>query len=330
MKVAPIVYLPEYIDKDNFVPNVTINSAIDTLQDFRTDSAFLPSGSWVRGFGYDPTLSDHDLTILTMDKSYSEMEKKVYDIKESLGQNLTNRLKKHNISEEKIYNEILPSIKIFPTPKVQNCYDSYSQFYEFTNLNINLNKNKPDTDKGLWQMKGLMTSHFENEGQLILFDKKNKLFNFRIKDNIKLFYDFTKKKDIHIAPKEPLFFSQKIAILNEFIDVLKDNKDISPRSYFKYLQRIQKFFFKDAQNDLFNISNDENKVNKPKFKKKIEDEKLFYSTYDSLMLDFKNSNFSNTEYVSDNIIKNSLEKLLKFKDISIEMLKRPIIKGFKI
>lgn len=330
MKIAPIVYLPEYIDKENFVPNVTINSAIDTLQDFKDDSAFIFSGSWVRGYGYDPRLSDHDLTTITKDESYSAMEKKIYDMKECLDINVIKRLKKHKIPEKKIYYLIRPSIKDYPTPRVQNCFDSYSQFRKYTNLNINLNKYVEDTDKGLWQMKGLMTSHFENEGQLIYFDKKNQLINFKIKDNKKLFYSFVKEKDIYIAPKEPLFFSQKISILNEFIDTLKENKNISPRTYFKYLQRIQKFFFKDSQNDLFNVSDDVNKMNKPKFKKMIENEKLFYSTYNNLMDDFTKSSLSDRDCINDNIVKNSLEKLLRFKELSFEMLKRPVLRGFKI
>lgn len=325
MKVSFNSY-PETSTRRDFVKNVLVNSAAEVLKDDKR-IAFLPSGSWVTGRGYEPRLSDYDLTILVPDSSYSKMEKKVVDIKEHLKEIVTARLKKHNIKEQTIYEEVLPSINVFPTPRIQNCFDSYPQFREYTDLNISLNPAREDSDKGLWQMKGMMSKHFEDEGSLIYF-QDGQIHNMLIKKNKPLFYGVLHKQNIDMPSAEPFFFSQKIKILNEFIDILKANKELSPREFFKYLQRIQKFFFKDSKNDIFPIRSDENKSSKAKYQKLVEQEKLFEAKYAEIIKSFKQSPNVQNPYLIEQYLAKTLENLKLFQEFSLELLKRPVLRGF--
>lgn len=326
-----------------YLPKIIFNAAAKTVQE-HGGCAILASGSWTdelskpfnKNSKYNRKFSDHDATIFipdinkypTAQQNYAAMEEKIFNIKELFKTNVISESKLHNIPEKIIFDVVLTSTKCFSTPKHQNCFDSYSQFRKYTKLNINLNPDKKDTDKGIWKL-GLMTDHFEKTGHIILLDKNGKLTNFRISNNLKLFYDYVKENNIHIAPKEPLLFTQKITILNEFIDILKENKGVHPRTYFKYLQRVQKFFFKDSDNDLFTIADDINK-NNPKFEKIIKEEQLFNSICDKLMLSFTQLDFQNKEYISEKLIKKSLKQLNDFKEISLKMLKRPSLKGFRL
>lgn len=325
MKVSINSY-PEIPTRRDFVKNIIVNSTAEILKDDKKIS-FLPSGSWVTGKGYDPTLSDYDLTILVSNSSYSKMEKRVVDTKKILKEFVTRRLKGFNFPERGIYEEVLPSINVFPTPKIQNCFDSYLQFREYTDLNISLNPAKEDSDKGLWQMKGMMTRHFEDEGSLIYF-QNGQIHNIRIKQNKPLFYDVLQKQNIDMPSAEPFFFTQKIKILNEFIDILKSNKDLSPREFFKYLQRIQKFFFKDSKNDLFLISEDKNKKGQIKYQKLVEQEKLFEAKYAEIIDSFKQSKKAQNPYVIEQYLSRTLDNLKLFQEFSMELLKRPVLQGF--
>lgn len=325
MKISASSY-PEIPGRRDFVKNVLVNSAAEILKDDKK-TAFLPSGSWVTGKGYDTKLSDYDLTILVPDSSYPKMEKKVVDTKEHLKEVVTRKLKGHNLPERKIYEEILPSINVFPTPRIQNCFDSYPQFRTYTDLNISLNPAREDSDKGLWQMKGMMTKHFENEGGLIYF-QDGQINNISIRQNKPLFYDVLQQQNIDMPSAEPFFFSQKIKILNEFIDILKSNKELSPREFFKYLQRIQKFFFKDSKNDLFLVIKDENKKDKVKYQKLTEQEKLFEAKYSEIIQSFKQSQKARNPYSVEQYLTKTLENLKLFQELSLELLKRPVLRGF--
>lgn len=317
---------PEIPARRDFVKNVIVNSTAEILKDDKKIS-FLPSGSWVTGRGYDPNLSDYDLTILVPNSSYPKMEKRVADTKKRLKEIVTRKLKGFNLPEKGIYEEVLPSINVFPTPKIQNCFDSYPQFREYTDLNISLNPSREDSDKGLWQMKGMMTRHFEDEGGLIYF-QNGQIHNVRIKQNKPLFYDVLQKQNIDMPSAEPFFFTQKIKILNEFMDILKSNKDLSPREFFKYLQRIQKFFFKDSKNDLFLVSEDKNKKNKIKYQKLIEQEKLFEAKYAEIIASFKQSKNTQNPYIIEQYLSRTLDNLKLFQEFSMELLKRPVLRGF--
>lgn len=323
MKVKQLIY-NEYPGNNDFVKNVVLNATAEILQDDKQIS-FLPSGSWVTGKGYDAALSDHDLTILVPNSSYPKMEKRIVDVKEELKELVVARLKSHKVQENKIYTGILPSINIFPTPKIQNCFDSYSQYREYTNLKINLNSAQEDADKGLWQMKGMMTKHFEEEGNLVYL-QDGKVKNIRIKNNKDKFYRYLNKNKVDMPNAEPFFFTQKIKILNEFIEILKTNKDISPREFFKYLQRVQKFFFRDANNDLFLFTKDTEKSNNIKYQKLIAQEKRFESKYNEIIEGFKESKNTGS---ADRYWSKTLENLKLFQEFSLELLKRPILRGFK-
>lgn len=327
MNISVKTYLPENPQRSDFVGNIVLNSAADVLREDKK-IAFLPSGSWVTGNGYDRSLSDHDLTVLVPDSSYPKMEKRIADIKALLRDVMVKRLRAVKVSDKSIYESMLPSVNVFPTPKIQNCFDSYPQFKEYTNLNISLSQIQEDADKGLWQMKGMMTKHFEDEGHLIYLDQNGKLKNVEIKPNKKQFYKYLEKNNIDMPSAEPFFFSQKIKILNEFIDILKANKEISPREFFKYLQRIQKFFFKDSQNDLFLIGQDENKSGKIKYQKLIEQERQFESKYSEIIESFKQSRGLNA-YSFEQYLSKTLNNLKLFQEFSLELLKRPILRGFK-
>lgn len=328
MKISNNIIFTENPQRNDFVKNVVLNSARVVLEDNKK-LAFLPSGSWMTDSGYDCSLSDHDLTILVPDASYQKMEEEICTTKRALKEIVCKRLEAHKIPEKAIYDRILPSINIFPTPRVQNCFDSYSQFREYTNLNINLIPNGEDTDKGLWQMKGMMTKHFENEGRLIYLENDGALKNIAIKRNKKQFYRYMEQKDIHMPSAEPFYLTQKIKILNEFIELLNTNKGISPRAFFKYLQRVQKFFFADTQNDIFMVANDINKKDSVKYKKIVEEENLFKSQSAKIIENFRTSKLSKQPFISEQYEKKMLENLKRFQEISLELLKRPVLRGFR-
>jgi len=196
-KPKTVQVFPENPKSPDFITNVTLNSATETLKDFNK-MCFLPAGSWMTGIDYDPQLSDHDLTILLPNNGpYHKMEADVFDARKCMKENILKRLETHKIPEETIHQKIIPSINIFPTPQIQHCFDSYDQFIKFTNLKISLD-DKVDPDKGLWQMKNLVVNHFENEGKLLYLKKDGSLRLMPIKQNKKNFYNYLKQNNIYM------------------------------------------------------------------------------------------------------------------------------------
>lgn len=323
--------LQENVSDRNFIKNVSLNSAQDTLRELGANShtALLPSGSWVTNQGYNPRLSDHDLTILIPNNdSYHKMEANVNDIRQIFKTYLIQRLKKHKVKESDIHTKHLTSVNLYAPPKVKDIFESYDQFRQLTNLKLSLHDNI-DYDKGLWQMKGVLKQHFENEGQLLFIDKYGKVKSFIVKDNKKGFYDFVKQNNIEI-PKDSAFYdSHKLKILNEFIEILKANNELPMKQFYKYLQRIRKFLVKDAQGDLFLIANDPAKRNSKKFEKLINTELQFQNQFAKINRIFKEFGI-NAQYLDEKVGKLMLKELKTFQELSVEMLKRPLIRGFKL
>lgn len=325
---------PENPQKQDFIINVTLNSAIETLKSFDGVS-LLPSGSWMGGLynpstgkGYVPKLSDHDITVLTPNMPYHSMEATVYDVKNCMNETVQNKLEFHKIRKGNDYGRILSLINIFPPPQIQECFNSYQQFRDCTNLKLSLHK-RIDTDKGLWQMSGLLLSHFENEGNLLYLNKDGALRFYPIKQNKSGFSRYIKQKGIYIPEGGVLYASDKLKIINEFIETMQRNTKMHTKTFFKYLQRINKFFFIDAKDDLFLIADDERKNTQPRFQKRVKVEREYREQYNKILRMFNELKISTQAFLPEEFIKITLKNLKTFSELSLEVLKWPTLRGFK-
>lgn len=318
--------LPENPSTSSFIRNITLNTANKTIK-MHPDICILPSGSWITNVNYDPALSDHDITLLIPKKPYPVMEAETYDIKEFIKKEIIKKLETHKIKQKAALNKILPSINIFPTPLIKDCFDSYQQFRDFTNLKLSLH-NTVDPDTGLWKMKGLLTKHFENEGILIYSKDKGSLDSIKIKDNKSKFFKVLSEKDIYMPKDSTLYNSQKLEIINEFIDKLKDNPEMNKKSFFKYLERVRKFFFTESNNDLFPIVDDARKNTQKRFEKYVKEDLEFQELYKHILTKFDELKGLKPDMLPEQFQKESLKLLLNFKDISTEILRRPTLRGF--
>ena len=341
MKISPInmknisfkgkrdITFREVPSSPDFIGNVALNSAVETMKQY-DNLSFLPSGSWISGVNFDPKLSDHDLTILLpQDSSFQKMEAKIFDSKECFKDLAVKKFRAHKVPDEQIYSQILPSINIFPPPQFKECFNSYDQFREFTNLKISLHDSN-DPDKGLWQMKNTIVKHFENEGSLLYKTQGGSVDVYRIKGKTGQFFDYVDQNGIYMPKDSTLYSSDKLKIINEFVDKMRINPQMDNRSFYKYLNRVKKFFFMDSQNDLFSFENDPRKNHNPKFEKKLAVEKEFKKQLDIIFHGFSQVKSSEDNILPEKYATQALKDLELFKRLSEEILSWPVIKGFKL
>lgn len=320
---------PEVPSRPDFVKNIALNSAIETMHSNKRVS-FLPAGSWITCLNYDPLLSDHDFTMLLPDDStYNKQEAEIYDTKECLKNSAIKRFKAHGIKESVIEEKLLPSINIFPTPKVQECFNSYNQYINCTNLKISLH-DKIDNDTGLWRMKGVVANHLQNEGNLLYLKKDGSVGFFEIKNNIPEFKKYLNKNGIYMQKESKLYSSDKLNIINEFISKMQQNTPMDKRGFYKYLNRVKKFFFVESENDLFLVSQDPRKSSNEKFAQRIKIEKEYKDQFEQIVQNFKILKEGSQNELPEEFTKETLKKLRKFKTLAEEILSWPTLRGFKI
>ncbi len=313
--------------KSDFVSKVAINSAIESMKDDK-NIAFIPAGSWITQINYDPNLSDHDFTMLMpKGNSYNKMEAEIFDVRENIKKSAIKRLKSHKIDEKTIQEKILPSINIFPTPQVQECFNSYDQFIDLTNLKISIHDTK-DVDTGLWKMKGLVRNHLENEGSLLFLKEDGTTQLSRIKDNKDQFLKYLADNNIYIQPESTLYSSDKLNIINEFIQKLQNSSELDTRSFFKYLNRIKKFFFTESVNDLFLISNDPRKNSKEKFQTRILLEQEYQDQFRKITNSLDEVKNLSKDNVPNQFAADTLKELKKFKILAEDVLSWPTLRSF--
>jgi len=110
---------------------------------------------------------------------------------------------------------------------------------------------------------------------------------------------------------------------------LQKNTELPTRSFYKYLTRIKKFFFQNAENDLFLIGNDPRKINNPKFQERLKLEKQFQNLYNSISNRLKELNISRGTVLPEQYTKETLNNLKLFKELAENILNAPLLKGFK-
>ncbi len=324
-----LTILPEKPSQQDFIGNVVVNSAAELCNENKQLS-FIPAGSWITGQNYDRKLSDHDITILLPNnKKYSQQEADVFDIRNEMKKIITEKLVSHNIPEKDIEEEILQSINIFPTPQIQGIFDSYDQFIKSTNLKISLDK-QTDADKGLWQMKGVVVNHFKNEGTFLTTDDNSKIQYFRIKDNTEKFDSFVKTKGFYFPMESEIYTSDKLKIINEFIEKLNSSEDVSIRSFHKYLQRIFKFIVAPSRDDLFMVSNDPRKQLLPKYASRIETETEYKNLFTKMSNEFNLVKKLSQVELSDSFRDTTIENLTKFKSLAEEIMSWPSLRKFPL
>lgn len=320
---------PENPSSADFVKNVALNSAVETMHSNKRVS-FLPAGSWITGINYDPKLSDHDLTMLLPDdSSYSNVEAEIFDTKESFKDSAVKHFKSHNLRDDVIDEKLLPSINVFPTPKVQECFSSYDQFRDCTNLKISLHP-KVDNDTGLWKMKGVVLSHFQNEGDLLYLKEDGSIGIFRIKNHIPEFNTYLSKKEIYMQKESTLYSSDKLNIINEFIGKMQQSDPMDKRTFYKYLNRVKKFFFVGSENDLFLVSQDPRKISSPKFESRIKLERDYLDQFERIAKSFESLKDLPQDELPEKFARETSKQLERFKTLAEDILTWPILRGFKL
>lgn len=292
-------------------------------------SIIVPSGSWMTGQGFDPRYSDRDITLLqphtqagSPEESYAAMESEYCNLRETITEELKKRFKAGELDETLAY------VNAFPTPQIQNLFDSHDQFIAFTNADsLNLNGSQ-DNDTGLWGVGGLVASHIRKEGWFMYIDKEGKVQFKEISSNLGLFNRLLDERDIKMPKEEKIYLSDKLKIIDGFIEYLDRPEPVNKRTFYKYTKRIQKFFNENSTNDMIFASHDPKKTGKSKFKEREQLEKEFEERYRDLLQPLALISQHPNEEIPDKLRQETYAKLLKFKAVSQEILQSPSLKTF--
>lgn len=325
--------------------DIIIKAEEETLKDF-PDSVMIPAGSWITHANFD-NQSDFDTTVLVPFTNPALMESKYLKIREKLRQKLKQKFKERGDAPENT-ELILSYVNVFPPPKLKSIFHSHPEFLSLTNIDrLNLSDKTEDTDIGLWQTEALVASHLKKEGELLFNktrEKNGEIDHIELYKNKKgsfsRFQTILKERGIVIPQESRLYLSDKLKVIDQFIDILNNGKPLNVRTFDKYTKRIDKFLNQESINDIYFISQDPNKVTrepngpkkpkKDKFDKRLKTELEFIESYNNLKGTLNTLTSERRDNISTKERKKILEQLKKFKELSLELLASPNTRIFGV